>query len=62
LILAGEFKKAYPDAKLVAPAATVERCADQTLSFDGIWGKDPPETKYGFEDEVSGTQMTKDPP
>ncbi|KAJ7138431.1 hypothetical protein C8R43DRAFT_1131978 [Mycena crocata] len=32
----GEFKKAYPSAKLIAPAATVER-ADKTLTFDGVW-------------------------
>ncbi|KAJ7698673.1 hypothetical protein B0H17DRAFT_1328552 [Mycena rosella] len=48
----GEFKRAYPDAKLIAPAATVKRCADKTLSFDGVWGSDPPDTKYGFEDDI----------
>jgi hypothetical protein len=48
---AGEFKKAYPTAKLIAPAAAVAR-VDQTLAFDGVWGRDPPDTKYGFEDDV----------
>ncbi|KAJ7698665.1 hypothetical protein B0H17DRAFT_1050341 [Mycena rosella] len=47
----GEFKKAYPTAKLIAPAATVGR-ADKTLVFDGVWGRDPPDTKYGFEEEI----------
>ncbi|KAJ7138419.1 hypothetical protein C8R43DRAFT_1019021 [Mycena crocata] len=47
----GEFKKAYPTAKLIAPAAAVTR-ADKTLSFDGVWGRDPPETKYGFEEDI----------
>jgi hypothetical protein len=22
--------------------------------FSGVWGRDPPDTKYGFEDEVRG--------
>ncbi|KAJ6469502.1 hypothetical protein C8R45DRAFT_433057 [Mycena sanguinolenta] len=48
----GEFKRAYPNAKLIAPAAALERCSDKTLSFDGVWGRDPPETKYGFEDDI----------
>ncbi|KAJ7484474.1 hypothetical protein FB451DRAFT_85628 [Mycena latifolia] len=46
-----EFKKSYPSAKLIAPAATVAR-ADKTLVFDGVWGSDPPETKYGFEEDI----------
>ncbi|KAJ6511346.1 hypothetical protein C8R47DRAFT_1296193 [Mycena vitilis] len=47
----GEFKRAYPTAKLIAPAGAIER-ADKSLVFDGVWGRDPPETKYGFEDEI----------
>ncbi|KAJ7636969.1 hypothetical protein FB45DRAFT_907913 [Roridomyces roridus] len=47
----GEFKKAYPTAKLLGPAAAVAR-ADKSLTFDGVWGKDPAETKYGFEDDI----------
>ncbi|KAJ7484472.1 hypothetical protein FB451DRAFT_1128633 [Mycena latifolia] len=47
----GEFKKAYPTAKLIAPAAAVTR-ADKTLVFDGVWGRDPPDTKYGFEEDI----------
>ncbi|KAJ7885165.1 hypothetical protein B0H14DRAFT_3739403, partial [Mycena olivaceomarginata] len=47
----GEFKKAYPTAKVIAPAAAVER-ADKTLVFDGVWGRDSPDTKYGFEEDV----------
>ncbi|KAJ7698660.1 hypothetical protein B0H17DRAFT_1196759 [Mycena rosella] len=46
-----EFKKAYPTAKLIAPAAAVER-ADKTLVFDGVWGRDAPDTKYGFEEDI----------
>ncbi|KAJ7098319.1 hypothetical protein C8R44DRAFT_811332 [Mycena epipterygia] len=48
----GEFKKAYPTAKVIAPAAAVAR-ADKTLAFDGVWGRDPPDTKYGFEEDTS---------
>ncbi|KAJ7220793.1 hypothetical protein GGX14DRAFT_676024 [Mycena pura] len=48
----GDFKRAYPDAKLIAPAAAVSRCSDKTLSFDGVWGEDPVDTKYGFEDDI----------
>jgi len=22
------------------------------LQFDGVWGRDPPDTKYGFEDDI----------
>ncbi|KAJ7669288.1 hypothetical protein DFH06DRAFT_1267393 [Mycena polygramma] len=44
----GEFKEAYPDAKLIAPALTLERPPGKTISFDGVWGRDAPETKYGY--------------
>ncbi|KIK70265.1 hypothetical protein GYMLUDRAFT_34761 [Collybiopsis luxurians FD-317 M1] len=47
-----EYKKAYPEAKLIAPKAAVERVADKTLKFDGVWGSDPEGTKYGFEEDV----------
>ncbi|KAJ7089296.1 hypothetical protein B0H15DRAFT_282010 [Mycena belliarum] len=48
----GEFKRAYPDAKLIAPSGAVKRCDDKTLTFDGVWGRDPPDTKYGFEADI----------
>lgn len=46
----GEFKQAYPDAKVIA----VHEAESKTkgLKFDGAWGKDAPDTKYGFEDEI----------
>ncbi|KAJ7089286.1 hypothetical protein B0H15DRAFT_840242 [Mycena belliarum] len=47
----GEFKKAYPTAKLIAPEAAIAR-ADKTLVFDGVWGRDAPDTAYGFEEDV----------
>ncbi|GLB39061.1 hypothetical protein LshimejAT787_0602230 [Lyophyllum shimeji] len=48
----GDFKKAYPDAKLIAPKEAIERHGDKNLVFDGAWGRDLPNTRYGFEDEI----------
>ncbi|KIY71384.1 hypothetical protein CYLTODRAFT_369527, partial [Cylindrobasidium torrendii FP15055 ss-10] len=47
-----EFKKAYPDAKLFAPAAALENHPNKELEADGVWGKDPAGTQYGFEDDI----------
>jgi len=46
----GEFKKEYPDAKLIAVEDAIQKRQD--LSFDGSWGKDAPDTKHGFEDSI----------
>ncbi|KAJ8585109.1 hypothetical protein M405DRAFT_825704 [Rhizopogon salebrosus TDB-379] len=48
----GEFKKAYPNAKLIGVAAALPNMSDKSLRFDGLWGSDPPDTNYGFEDEI----------
>ncbi|KAF8886143.1 hypothetical protein BD779DRAFT_1531145 [Infundibulicybe gibba] len=48
----GEFKKAYPNAKLIAPQAAIDLVKDTSFSFDGAWGKDPASTRYGFEDDI----------
>ncbi|EGO03479.1 hypothetical protein SERLA73DRAFT_174974 [Serpula lacrymans var. lacrymans S7.3] len=47
-----QFKKAYPDAKLIAVADVANKLSDKSLRFDGLWGQDPADTKYGFEDEI----------
>ncbi|KAK0482378.1 hypothetical protein IW261DRAFT_1467486 [Armillaria novae-zelandiae] len=47
-----EFKTAYPRAKLIAPEDAIKRHDNKDLKFDGAWGLDAPDTKYGFEDEV----------
>jgi len=47
-----EFKKAYPEAKLIGVEEVLHRSADKTLKFDGVWDKDPADTKYGFEDDI----------
>ncbi|KAJ3572923.1 hypothetical protein NP233_g2758 [Leucocoprinus birnbaumii] len=48
----GQYKKEYPSAKLIAPEAAYARLEDKSLKFDGAWGQDPTETKYGFEDDI----------
>ncbi|KAF8886151.1 hypothetical protein BD779DRAFT_1662749 [Infundibulicybe gibba] len=48
----GEFKKAYPDAKLIAPQGAINKVEDASFSFDGAWGKDPADTQYGFEGDI----------
>ncbi|PBK80535.1 hypothetical protein ARMGADRAFT_1056159 [Armillaria gallica] len=47
-----EFKTAYPHAKLIAPEDVIKRYDNKDLKFDGAWGLDAPDTKYGFEDEI----------
>ncbi|TCD67126.1 hypothetical protein EIP91_000466 [Steccherinum ochraceum] len=47
----GEFKKEYPEAKVIAvDAARVGM--KNPVAFDGAWGADPPDTKYGFESDI----------
>ncbi|KAH8084860.1 hypothetical protein BXZ70DRAFT_957275 [Cristinia sonorae] len=46
-----EFKKEYPSAKVIAVDAAQANIKDG-LAFDGAWGRDPPDTKYGFESDV----------
>ncbi|KDQ60115.1 hypothetical protein JAAARDRAFT_32487 [Jaapia argillacea MUCL 33604] len=48
-----EFKKAYPEAKLIGVAPLVERKKAEGLTLDGAYGADPADTKYGFEDDIS---------
>ncbi|KAF8237359.1 hypothetical protein L208DRAFT_1356278 [Tricholoma matsutake] len=48
----GDYKREYPSAKLIAPKEAIERHGESDLNFDGAWGADPSDTKYGFEDEI----------
>ncbi|KAI0747087.1 hypothetical protein C8Q80DRAFT_1121727 [Daedaleopsis nitida] len=48
----GEFKKAYPDAKIVAVDEAIKEHAAEGLKADGAWGADLPNTKYGFEEDI----------
>jgi len=47
-----QYKKAYPSAKVIGPEAALARLEDKSLKFDGVWGRDPVDTKYGFEDDI----------
>ncbi|KAF6744881.1 hypothetical protein DFP72DRAFT_890144 [Ephemerocybe angulata] len=49
-----QYKKEYPAAKLIAPSEAIENVskAGKNLTFDGAWGRDPPGSRYGFEDEI----------
>jgi len=46
-----EYKKAYPTAKLIGVPGLVEKKRG-VVEFDGVYGNDPPETKYGYEPEI----------
>ncbi|KAM5531372.1 hypothetical protein V8D89_014965 [Ganoderma adspersum] len=50
-----DFKKEYPDAKVIAvdAAKMKKEVAGAGLKFDGAWGADPLNTKYGFEDDLT---------
>ncbi|KAL9709972.1 hypothetical protein Ac2012v2_007032 [Leucoagaricus gongylophorus] len=54
-----QYKKEYPSAILIAPEAARARLDDKSLKFDGAWGRDPPGTKYGFEDDVTTLMDTR---
>ena len=45
-----EWKNAYPEARLIGPAAVANKKRD--LEFHGVYGKDSEGTLYGYEDEV----------
>ncbi|KAJ7885161.1 hypothetical protein B0H14DRAFT_1367266 [Mycena olivaceomarginata] len=48
----GQFKLQYPEAKVIGVEAVVEKKKAEGLVLDGAYGKDAPDTKYGFEDEI----------
>ncbi|OSD02699.1 hypothetical protein PYCCODRAFT_1452177 [Trametes coccinea BRFM310] len=48
----GDYKKQYPDAKLIAVDEAAKKKAKEGLKFDGAWGADPASTRYGFEGDV----------
>ncbi|KAJ6469501.1 hypothetical protein C8R45DRAFT_433048 [Mycena sanguinolenta] len=47
-----QFKEEYPEAKVIGVEALVEKKKAEGLVLDGAYGKDAPDTKYGFEDEI----------
>jgi len=48
----GDYKTAYPSAKLIGVEEHLSKPHLSGHSFDGVYGKDPVGTKYGFEDEI----------
>jgi hypothetical protein len=52
-VCTADYHAAYPQAKLIANETVVEAESKKGLHFVGVFGKDAPGTKYGFEDEVS---------
>ncbi|KAI0088875.1 hypothetical protein BDY19DRAFT_153309 [Irpex rosettiformis] len=50
-----QYRMQYPEAKLIAPQDAIDTVSKVTpdVNFDGAWGKDDPDTKYGFEDEIN---------
>ncbi|EPS95076.1 hypothetical protein FOMPIDRAFT_1133127 [Fomitopsis schrenkii] len=48
----GEFKKEYPEAKLVAVDEAVKKKSKEGLEFHGVWGTDPRDRQFGFENDV----------
>ncbi|CUA70786.1 hypothetical protein RSOLAG22IIIB_09123 [Rhizoctonia solani] len=47
----GQYKREYPEAKVIGVAALIEKKKGE-FEFDGAYGRDPPETKYGYEPEI----------
>ncbi|KAB5591583.1 Transcription elongation regulator 1 [Ceratobasidium theobromae] len=46
-----EYKKEYPQAKVIGVPALVEKNKG-VIEFDGVYGRDPVGTKYGYEPEI----------
>jgi hypothetical protein len=54
----GQYKKAYPDAKLIGIPDLIEKKKAEELTFDGVYGKDPAGTKYGYEPEIEAVYFS----
>ncbi|KAF8886131.1 hypothetical protein BD779DRAFT_1673311 [Infundibulicybe gibba] len=52
LLFEAEYKRAYPEAKVIGVEPLVAKKKKQGLVLDGAYGADPPETLYGFEEEI----------
>ncbi|PAV19028.1 hypothetical protein PNOK_0587200 [Pyrrhoderma noxium] len=53
-----EFKKAFPEAKLIGVSGHLSKLHLKELNFDGVYGKDPADTKYGFEEEIKACHFS----
>ncbi|KAL0956036.1 hypothetical protein HGRIS_002208 [Hohenbuehelia grisea] len=48
----GEYKDAFPDAKLLGTQMAAKKALSKGWKFDGVLGSDPADTQYGFENDV----------
>ncbi|CAL1708877.1 unnamed protein product [Somion occarium] len=47
-----EWKKAYPEARLIGVQGLPDKMESHRWKYDGLYGIDSSETRYGFEDEI----------
>ncbi|KDQ17345.1 hypothetical protein BOTBODRAFT_53463 [Botryobasidium botryosum FD-172 SS1] len=59
--LPSDYKKEYPAAKVVG-VEPLEAKKKDVLTFDGLYGKDAPNTTYGFEPEYSKSKASSKVP
>ncbi|KAF8318759.1 hypothetical protein DL93DRAFT_2148285 [Clavulina sp. PMI_390] len=52
-----DFRKAYPDAKVIGTPGIVPKIAGK-FKFDGLYGTDPADTKYGYESEIQACHFS----
>jgi len=55
----GEFQEAYPEAKCIGVEPLGEK--KKTIKWAGLYGRDPPDTKYGFEPEIQACYFPAHP-
>jgi len=53
-----DYKAAYPEAKLIGVEPHVKKYEGKPLKFDGFYGVDPEDTKYGYEDEIDAVYFS----
>jgi len=52
-----DYKREYPAAKVIGVEALEAKKKD-VLTFDGLYGKDAPNTTYGFEPEITAVYFS----
>ncbi|KDQ21466.1 hypothetical protein BOTBODRAFT_25908 [Botryobasidium botryosum FD-172 SS1] len=52
-----EYKAEYPEAKVIGMKALEAKKKD-AVKFDGLYGKDVPDTTYGFEPEITAVYFS----
>ncbi|KAI0945082.1 hypothetical protein AcV7_001713 [Taiwanofungus camphoratus] len=57
----GTSKIAYPEAKMIGFEPLIEKMKEEVWKFDGTYGADPPDTKYGYEEYSKSSQSANRP-